>query len=70
MNDQHTQYLEDMKARHAAELKSLRRTLAGRRPGFLRAIRKVQAATERETAKIFSAIDRREGSHEGIEERA
>lgn len=63
MNDQHTRYLEAMKARHAAELEPLRRSLAGRRPGLLRAIRKRQAATERETAKIFSAIDRREGSH-------
>ncbi len=64
MNETHARYLLGLRARHAAELEALRRTLAGRRPGFLRAIRKVQAATERETAKIFSAIDRREGSQD------
>jgi hypothetical protein len=70
MNERHARYLLGLRARHAAELDSLRRALAGRRPGLLRAFRKGQAATERETAKIFTAIDRREGSHEGNEERA
>jgi len=59
MNERHARYLLGLRARHAAELESLRRALAGRRPGLLRAFRKRQAATERETSKILTAIGNR-----------
>jgi hypothetical protein len=69
MNERHARYLLDLRARHAAELKALDRALTGRRSGVLRALRKYHAAIERETSKIFTAIDHREGSHEGSKER-
>ena len=56
MNERHARYLLGLRARHAAELESPRRALAGRRPGALRTLRKYHAAIERETLKIFMAI--------------
>jgi hypothetical protein len=70
MNEKHAQYLTDLRARHAADLEALRRALAGRRPGLFRALRKNYEVIEDETSKIFTAINRREGSHEGSEKRA
>ena len=64
MNERHARYLLGLRVRHAAEIESLRRVLAGRRPGLLRVLRKYQAATERETARIFTLIDRREGDQD------
>ena len=65
MNERYTQYLMDLRIRHAGDIDVLCRALAGRRPGLLRVLGKNYRTIEAETARIFELIDRREGSHDG-----
>lgn len=60
MNDEHTRYLEGLKARHAAYLARVqgRRGLLKKR--VLEALRRRYAAQERETEAILTEIEARE----------
>ena len=60
MNERYAQYLMDLRIRHAGDIDALRRALAGRRPGLLRALGKNYRTIEAETKKIFAVINRRQ----------
>ncbi len=56
MKERHAAYLSDLRARHARDLETLRRALAGRRPRALLQIERRQRAVEIETARILRSI--------------
>ncbi len=60
MNDEHTRYLEALRARHAADLEHLgkRRGRLARR--FIAALRARYAAQEKETEGILAEVEARE----------
>jgi hypothetical protein len=59
VNDRHQRYLAELRARHEADFKALRRALAGRCPEILRQLKRIHADVERQTALILQERARR-----------
>jgi len=56
MDERHAAYLQGLRARHERDRAELRRALAGRRPGALKAIERRQRTIERETERILRSL--------------
>jgi hypothetical protein len=56
MTPEHKRYLDELRARHVRERAELRAALAGRRPGFLKELKRRHWLVEDETRRALEKV--------------